>query len=415
MYKMNRKNLFNHMENQSFACFFSGTSPVRTADQTYPFEVNKNFFYLTGIKEENVALVMIKGANMEKSFLFIEKTDPVTALWVGETMSMEEAKAISMVDEVFERKDFRTVLSKFLQDSRQAVFGALNVLYLDLDRRSMDALETESDRFGNEMRNLYPNLVIASLHPKLGELRSVKHAHEVKMMQEAIEVTRVGIEALMSNAKAGIREYQLEAYYHFVLNSNGVTTSFNTIAASGKNATILHYEKNNAVIQDNDLILFDLGVRKNEYCSDISRTFPVSGKFTERQKAYYELVLETNKKSIEMLKPGVTFQEFNEFGKKILAEGLVKMGKIKDVSEVSKYYYHSLGHFLGLDVHDVGNYTKPFEKGQVITVEPGLYIADEAIGIRIEDNILLTDNGHVNLSESIIKEVKDIENFMSKK
>jgi len=414
MYIKNRNDVLKQMDNQSFACFFSGKSPVRTGDQTYPFEVNKNFYYLTGIDQENVALVMFKGANIQRSFLFLEVTDPQMALWVGEGLSKVEAKQISGVDEVFDRKDLNSVLSRFLQDSRAAIFGPMNYLYLDLDRRSIESPDTESEKFGNDMKRLYPHLLIGSLHPYLGELRSIKNDQEVNITKEAIEITRKGIESLMTHAKASIKEYQLEAYYHFVLNSNGVTPSFNTIAASGKNATVLHYENNDAVIENDSLILFDLGVRKDQYCSDISRTFPVSGVFTPRQKAYYELVLEANKKSIEMLKPGVTFQQFNEFGKQILAKGLVKMGKINDESEVTKYYYHSLGHFLGLDVHDVGNYTKPFEKGQILTVEPGLYIADEKIGIRIEDNILLTEDGHINLSESIIKEVCDIENFMKK-
>jgi Xaa-Pro aminopeptidase len=265
------------------------------------------------------------------------------------------------------------------------------------------------------MQNLYPNLIVNNLHPLLGELRSVKHEKEVALISEALAITKTGIETLMQQAKPGMREYALEAHYNFVLNTNGVTPSFNTIAASGSNATILHYEKNDAVMKDNDLILFDLGVKKDLYCSDISRTFPVNGKFTARQKQIYEIVLEANKKSIDMLKPGVTFKEFNDFGRKILAEGLMKIGKINTEDEVLKYYYHSLGHFLGLDVHDVGNYTKPFEKGQILTVEPGLYLADEGIGIRIEDNILLTEQGHINLSQSIIKEIVDIESFMSKK
>ena len=415
MYTNRRKNVFNQMNEHGFACFFSGIAPSKSADQVYPFEVNRNFYYLTGINQEDVVLVMFKGAGYEKSFLFVEPIDPVQALWVGEGLTKEHAKSISGVDDVLDRNLLDATLSKYLQDSRAAIFGELKYLYLDLERRDIKHPHTISNQFASKMQNLYPNLIVNNLHPLLGELRSAKHEKEVALISEALAITKTGIETLMQQAKPGMREYALEAHYNFVLNTNGVTPSFNTIAASGSNATILHYEKNDAVMKDNDLILFDLGVKKDLYCSDISRTFPVNGKFTARQKQIYEIVLEANKKSIDMLKPGVTFKEFNDFGRKILAEGLMKIGKINTEDEVLKYYYHSLGHFLGLDVHDVGNYTKPFEKGQILTVEPGLYLADEGIGIRIEDNILLTEQGHINLSQSIIKEIVDIESFMSKK
>lgn len=414
MYIHNRSKVFNKMENQSMAVFFSGIAPLSTADEQYPFEVNRNFYYLTGIEQEDVVLVLLKGAGLEKALLFIEPVDPIQALWVGAGFTKEEATSVSGITDIYDRKDLEMVLSRYLQDSRAAIFGALKYLYLDLERRDIRHMPTLANQFGQMMTSKYPNLVVANLHPELGELRSVKHPNEIETMKHAIKITKEGIEALYRAAKPGIKEHQLEAHYNFVLNQHGVKTSFGTIAAQGVNATILHYRKNNALIEPNNLILFDLGVQYNMYCSDITRTFPVSGKFSERQKAYYEIVLEANKRSIEFLKPGVTFKEWNDFGKKVLAEGLIKLGKIKDEIEVTKYYYHSLGHFLGLDVHDVGNYTKPFEEGQILTVEPGLYIADEGIGIRIEDNVLLTKNGRINLSESIIKEVKDIEAFMKK-
>jgi Xaa-Pro aminopeptidase len=414
MYINNRKNVFNKMENQSLAVFFSGIAPLSTADEQYPFEINRNFYYLTGIDQEDVILVMLKGAGLEKSVLFIEPVDPVQALWVGAGLTKEEAIKVSGVSDIYDRKDFEVVLSKYLQDSRAAIFGAIKYLYLDLERRDLRHMPTLANQFGNLMKEKYPNLILGNLHPELGELRSFKQPLEIEAMKQAIDITKEGIEALYKAAKAGIKEHQLEAHYNFVLNQHGVKPSFGTIAANGANATILHYRKNNAIIEENNLILFDLGVQKDMYCSDITRTFPVSGRFTDRQKAFYEIVLEANKRSIEFLKPGVTFKEWNEFGKKVLAEGLIKLGKIQDESEVTKYYYHSLGHFLGLDVHDVGNYTKPFEENQVLTVEPGLYIADEGIGIRIEDNVLITKDGRINLSQSIIKEVKDIEAFMKK-
>ena len=414
MYQINRTRLIEQMADNSFAVFFSGIAPAKSADQNYYFEVNRNFYYLTGINQENVVLVLLKGAGIVLEQLYLEPIDPLQALWVGESLTAEKAALISGIKTVVDRNLLDQNMSKYLTDSRAAIFGELKYLYLDLERRDMKHLPSLSNMFASSIQKKYPNVIISNIHTVLSRLRSVKHESEINYMKEAINITKEGIESLMIHAKAGLKEYQLEAYYNFHLNFNGVRPSFTTIAASGKNATVLHYEKNDDILKDGDLILFDLGVYNQFYCSDISRTFPVSGKFTDRQKEIYEIVLESNKKSIEILKPGLSFKEFNDFGKKVLIDGLKRIGKIKTDDEINKYYYHSLGHFLGIDVHDVGDYTRVFEENQVVTVEPGLYIADESIGIRIEDDILITKNGPVNLSKSIIKEVKDIEAFMAK-
>lgn len=412
MYKINRTSVLNQMHDHSFAVFFSGVAPQKSADQTYPFEVNRNFYYLTGINQENVVLLLLKGEGHTQEILFLEPIDPVQALWVGEGLTKEKATELSGIQSILDRNQFEVMISRYLTDSRAAIFGELKYMYVDLERRDINQLPTLSNQFAGKMQKQYPQLVISNIHLVLSKLRSIKHDVEIKHMQEAIEITKDAILSLMTNAKPGMKEYQLEAYYNFHLNYHGVKPSFTTIAASGKNATVLHYEKNNDTLKDGDLILFDLGVYKDFYCSDISRTFPVNGKFTPRQREIYEIVLEANKKSIEILRPGLTNKEFNDFGKQCLIDGLKRIGKIQSDEEISKYYYHSLGHFLGIDVHDVGDYSVPFEEGQVVTVEPGLYIADENIGIRIEDNILITKNGPVNLSKSIIKEVDEIEAFM---
>jgi Xaa-Pro aminopeptidase len=206
----------------------------------------------------------------------------------------------------------------------------------------------------------------------------------------------------------------MQAEYNYVLNYHLTQPAFDTIAASGVNATILHYVENQDEVGDTDLILLDLGVELDYYNSDITRVFPVSGTFTDRQKAIYEVVLEANKKTIAWLKAGVTLKEFNDFGKQVLIDGAKRLGLIKEDDEIGTYYYHSLGHYLGLDVHDGGNYSLPIPEGALITVEPGLYIKEEKIGIRIEDDVIVTKDGCINLSESIIKEVVDIEKFMKK-
>src|SRR5690554_1638539 len=401
MYIERRSKVFNNLKENSILVLYSGIAPKSTADQTYPYEVNRNFYYLTGIDQADSYLVMIKGNNKEESILFLEPYSELKALWEGEVLNFELAKELSQTDNIIENTTIKNYLASLLSPTRRAVFGEIKHLYFDLERMNINEQESASQKLANMFNKLYPFLEINNINLVINDLRSVKDESEVDLIKEAIKITKEGILSLMKNASPGLKENQIEAYYNFVLNWHGVKPSFKTIAASGVNGTILHYEKNNEQTEDNDLILFDLGVEFRKYCSDISRTFPVNGKFTERQKQIYEIVLHTNKEVIKFLKPGVTVEQFNSLAKKLLAEGLIKIGKIKDESELSKYYYHSIGHFLGLDVHDVGDYTKPFKEGQILTVEPGLYLKDEKISIRIEDNILITKNGNINLSEKI--------------
>lgn len=411
--KQRRENYFKNVKDASISIFYSGKEVKQSLDQNYPFYVNNNFYYLTNINQADAYLVLIKGNKMTKSLLFIEPYDHLKALWTGEVLTFEKAKELSGVEEVYPLNALKQVISSYLTLARSAVFGVLEHLYFDFTNSMLE----EKDHLyylSKEFKNFYPYLNQENAHPILSELRMVKDDMEVNNIKKALEITKEGILLMMKHAKPLMKEHELEAFYHFTLYKHGVRPSFKTIAASGVNATVLHYEKNNDVINDYELILFDLGVSYNEYASDISRTFPVNGKFTDRQKAYYEIVLNANKKVIEFIKPGVTNKEVNDYAKKLLAEGLIKLGKITDESELSKYYYHSIGHFLGLDVHDVGNYIKPFKEGEIFTVEPGLYIKEENIGIRIEDDILITKDGNINLSKDIIKEVNDIEEYMKK-
>ncbi|MFA6682705.1 MAG: aminopeptidase P family protein [Acholeplasmataceae bacterium] len=411
---MRRTKLIKELKEQSITIVSSGQLVKQSLDQYYPFFVDNNFYYLTNIVQENVYLVIIKGNNQVKTILFLEPFDAHKALWVGTGLSFEAAKKIAQVDEVLPINSFKAVVSSYLTLARSAVFGEINHLYFDFNNSLLEK-NNQLTTLVKNFQESYPYLTINNLHPFLSYLRMFKDKNEINNLKKAIEITKEGILLMMKEAQRGMKEHELEAFFHYVLYKHGVRPAFKTIAASGVNATILHYENNNDVINDNELILFDLGASYLGYAADISRTFPISGKFTERQKQYYQLVLTVNKKVIDYLKPGVTNQEVNDYAKSLLAEGLIKMGKITTKEELGKYYYHSIGHFLGLDVHDVGLYTKPFQAGQVFTVEPGLYIKDENIGIRIEDDILITETGNINLSQGIIKEITEIEKFMKKK
>jgi Xaa-Pro aminopeptidase len=416
MYKQRRDAYLNQVNDQSISLFFSGVSPQKSNDQNYHFSVNRNFYYLTGINQQNVVLMTVKGNQETQSFLFIETIDPVKALWDGAGLSFEEASEISGVD-LANVKDILTLksfLNGLLSTNRRATYGLIESLYLDLERQSETSAATLAGQFSSYVQATYPYINIKTNQLVLAELRTIKDEAEIDLVKKAVDITYKGLNRIMDTLKPGVNEYEIQAEYNYVLNKHQTNTSFDTIAASGKNATVLHYVTNDSKIEDNTLMLFDLGVDYQLYCSDVSRTFPVNGKFTKRQKEVYEVVLEANKKTIEWLKPGITMKEFNDYGKNILIQGAKRIGLIKEDAEISKYYYHSLGHYLGLDVHDVGNYSKPIPVGALITVEPGLYIAEEGIGIRIEDDIFVSKDGSVNLTEKIIKEVKDIENYMKK-
>jgi Xaa-Pro aminopeptidase len=234
------------------------------------------------------------------------------------------------------------------------------------------------------------------------------------MMQKAIDITRDGLKDIMKVLEPGVFEYQLESTFTHSIKMNGADrNSFPTIAASGGDGVILHYVENDKKIEDNVLVLLDLGAQYKEYAADISRTYPSNGKFSSRQKEIYDIVLKAQAATIEIMKPGAKFSVLNETCKKVLTEELTSIGLIKTEEELSKYYYHGVSHFLGLDVHDLGDRDIVLEEGMVLTVEPGLYIAEEQIGIRIEDDILITKDGNRNLSIDIVKTTEDIESFMA--
>lgn len=411
IYKFNRDNLLDKIKDNSIVILFAGKAIQKTGDQTYPFTPNRNFYYLTGIKEEDHILVMTKINGVKSSKLYIKDIDLEMEKWVGKSIRKEEAEEIAAVDEV-----------KFKSQFDGDIHGMITMkeeinLYLDLERMSANREGTISHRFANEITTKYPQVRINNVYSKIGELRLKKSQEEVDKIKKAIEITKSGIEKLMSEARVGMKEYELEAYFDFNCKVKGATgLAFTTIAAAGENATTLHYVDNNCELKENDLILFDLGAEYNCYNADISRTFPVNGKFTERQKEVYNAVLRVNEEIINLIKPGMKYKDVNEKATELIAEECIKLGLIKDKSEVRKYYYHSIGHSLGMDTHDIEIPHRDiiFEPGVVFTVEPGIYIAEEGIGIRIEDDILVTEDGVINLSSDIIKTVEEIENFMSK-
>ncbi|MGG1789521.1 aminopeptidase P family protein [Bacillus mycoides] len=407
-FAQNRERLVNTLPDESITILFAGQAPHMSADAHYKFVPNRNFYYLTGIDEPNVIFMLKKFGNSVEETLFIEKSDPVMEKWDGKTVSKEDAEQISGIKKVVYRESFEKTMANTLFTEN------VKHLYLDLERREWKGTETKTLAFAKYVREQYPHVLIGNVYPHICELRVFKTEEEIEIIKEAIAVTKEGIYNVLKHAKADVMEYELEAHFDFTLKSSGIKHhAFNTILASGKNATVLHYEDNDAQIQNGDLVLLDLGAQKDYYNADISYTFPASGTFSSRQKQIYNIVLKALKETTELIKPGLKFTALNEHTKKILAEECKAIGLIQEDEELSKYYYHGVSHFLGLDTHDVGTYKdRVLEEGMVITIEPGLYIEEESIGIRIEDDILITKDGYENLSKDIIRTVEEIEEFM---
>lgn len=404
-YKANRYRVLDKIKDNSILILFSGKAPKKSADENYPFTVNRNFYYLTGIEEEEHILVLSKINGVSKEYVFIKEVDEVLEKWQGKTIRKEEVCPLCGIEDVKYLGEFNGFIEKILLANEK-----IN-LYLDLEK------ENYSHNYIKEIKDKYHNITINNCYRIIGNLRLIKTEEEVNRIRKAIEVTIEGVETLMKNAKVGMKEYELEAYFDFICKKNGIKDfAFKTIAAAGKNATILHYVTNDSELKDGDLILFDLGAQYKLYNGDISRTFPVNGKFTKRQKEVYEAVLRVNEEIIRQMKPGINFIELNKIAKDLIAKECIKLGLIKSKEEVSKYYYHSIGHSLGMDTHDIelDGRDVTFEPGMIYTVEPGIYIEEEGIGIRIEDDILITESGNEVLTKGMIKSIEDIEKFMNR-
>ena len=411
VYSEHRSALMNKIDNNSIVILFAGNAPKKTGDEVYQFTPNRNFYYLTGISEENHIVVLSKFNNEISEKLFLKEIDLAKEMWNGKTLRDFEAKEISGIEDTVYMNEFYGYLNRLIKGAEE-----IN-LYLDLDRQNYCEEDSNGNKFEEVFKGKYPQVIIKNVSSNITPLRMIKSKSEIAEMQRAIDITIDGVESLMKNSKAGMKEYELEAYFDFVCKTNGAKDfAFRTIAAAGKNATTLHYVENNSEIKNDDLILFDLGAQWNFYNADITRTFPVGGKFTDRQKQVYEAVLRVNKAVIEKIKPGVVYKELNAWATDLIAEECIKLGIIKEKKDVSKYYWHSIGHNLGLDTHDVEPQGRNFvfEEGMVFTVEPGIYISEESIGIRIEDDVLVTADGCEVLTKGMMKEVSEIEAFMKR-
>lgn len=407
-FEARRQSILNQMAENSLLILYSGTPIHISADAYHHFEANKHFYYLTGLRRENMILVLRKSENGNQSMLYIEKSDPNAERWTGKMVTVEEAKSISGIDDVRFTASFQAQLDYLLGSS------TLSTCYFDCYRHQQSDLPDYNLAKAQQFAAEHPGITVRNLWPMAAKLRMQKDEDEVALTEHAIDITDKALQRVLTTLEPGMKEYQAQANFEHMVHYLGAEgPSFPTIAGSGKNGCMLHYETNRDTCQDGTLLLLDLGVRYQGYCSDITRTYPVGGKFTERQRKVYEIVLKANKEVAAQAKPGMTTKELNEICKKVLTQGCMELGLIDKEEDIGKYYMHGVSHHLGLDVHDVTVEGVKLAPGSIITNEPGLYIDEWEIGIRIEDDLLITEDGCRVLSAAIIKEPDEIEAFMA--
>ena len=377
------------------------------AENLRKFSQDNNFLYFTGLNIPNAILVLIKSADAVQEMLFIERGIPEREVWDGKKMTKDEAQEISEIRRVLYLDEYDATMSMWCP--------MLNKIHANIGFVALDQPLNYALYRLEPLRIRFPQIQIADITPLITPLRKVKDAWEIEQMQKAIDITGEGILDIIRQARASMYEYELEAMLFYRMQRSGAHHwGFAPIIASGINAATLHYGQNNCRIEEGQLVLMDVGAAYNNYSADITRCFPVSESFSDRQRQIYQLVLDVQKEIIEMIKPGVSLMDLQVRTRELLAESALAIGLIKDLDEITRYYMHGVSHFLGLDTHDLGGRNAILEVGNVITVEPGIYIPEENLGVRIEDDVLVTESGNCVLSHNIPKEISEIEEIRRK-
>ncbi len=392
-----RRDLSLKLYENSALILFSGPLVKESADGFYPFTVNKNFYYLTGIAQQESVLVMTKIKGLLTEHLFVLPFDPLKEKWDGKVLTTKEAQSISGVSEVFENAKLPELLQK--------IGKQITTVFYDFEQGLLATGLTTPSGFVHEH---FAKHEYADVYEHIIKMRMVKDASEVLLIEQSIALTHKALISAQKAIKPGAYEYEVGAKFLYEVQRQNGKLGFGTIVASGKNATILHYPTLGDKIRKNDLVLLDLGAHNNMYTADISRTYPAGKEVSAEAKLIYETVLLCNKAVIEYIKPGLTLLDLQNYTREFLKARLVDVNLLTENDDINEVYYHGVSHHLGLDTHDPSIRTLPLEPGNVITVEPGLYFAKYGVGVRIEDNVLVTKTGSKNLSHMILKEMKDI-------
>lgn len=422
LFVRNRANFAAQLPPKSVAVFTANEAMPRNGDEFYPFRQQSDFFYLTGIDEENAFLLIAPDYPIEelREILFIEPYDEVKATWQGEMLDNAQATELSGIKTVKGSDAFWMTLNDIVFSG----YGETIFLNSYEYPKYECAVETIQKRFVQQVKAKYPMHNYDRSAPILNVLRMKKSEDEIAITQQACNITAKAFRRCLETVKPGMYEYEVQAEIEYIFKQNNATGhAYAPIIAGGKNACCLHYSKNQSLLHDGDLILFDIGCELKNYSSDLSRTIPINGKFTERQKACYNAVRRVMKEITKLYRPGGTINEINETTYKLMEQEMIKLGLFtaEDVQHQNpdkplykKYLMHGISHHIGLDVHDSIDKFKPFEPGMILTCEPGLYIREEGIGIRIENDLLITEGEPINLFEGLPTEIEEIEKAMKK-
>lgn len=408
------------MKPKSLAIFNSNDIYPISADSTMPFQQHRDIFYLSGVDQEESILVIFPDCPKQKhrEILFLKETNEHIAIWEGEKLTKEKAFETSGIKTVYWLKDMEKILFEIMTQC-DTVYINTNEHY-----RANVEVETREDRFTKWLKAKFPAHSVAKSNPILQKLRSVKEDIEIELIQKACDITEKGFRRVLGFVKPGVWEYEIEAeLMHEFLRNRSKGFAYTPIIASGNNANVLHYIENNQQCKEGDLILFDTAAEYANYSSDLSRTIPVSGRYSKRQKEVYNAVLKVKNEATKMLVPGTVLTDYHiEVGKLMTSEllnlGLLDKADVQnenpDWPAYKKYFMHGTSHHIGLDTHDYGIITDPIEPNMVFTVEPGIYIPDEGFGIRLEDDVVVQENGEpINLMKNIPIEVEEIEDLMN--
>ncbi|MFY0606175.1 MAG: aminopeptidase P family protein [Cyclobacteriaceae bacterium] len=419
LFVQNRKRLVSRLKPNSVVIIHSNDIMPTNADGTMAFKQNSDLFYLSGVDQEESILLLAPDFPDEKfrELLFVRETSEEIAIWEGHKLTKEEARSTSGIANIKWSPDFEKLLYTILAESEH--------IYLPTNEhiRNGSIVETANDRFIKHCQQRFPLYKYERLAPIIYDLRTIKSSIEIEQISHACQITNQGFRRILQAAKPGVWEYELEAeYMHEFLSKRSKGFAYTPIIAGGANACVLHYIDNNMQLKDGDLLLMDVGAEYANYNADMTRTIPVNGRFTQRQRDVYEAVNRVKKAVTELLRPGSAIPEYHKAVGELMTKELLDL-KLIDKTDIKnqdpdwpayrKYFMHGTSHHLGLDVHDVASIYKEFEVGMVFTVEPGIYIREEGIGIRLEDDIVITKDGHQNLMADIPIEIEEIEELMN--
>lgn len=420
LFVTNRQKFMQHMEPKSIAVFTSNDIYPVSADSTLPFEQHRDIFYLSGVDQEESVLILFPDAHFEKhrEILFVRETNEHIAVWEGEKLTKAAAFETSGIQTVHWNDSFGKILAELMAEA-ETIYINTNEHY-----RANVETQTRQDRMNNFLLTNYPAHRVAKANPILQTIRAVKEEQEIALMQMACNITEKGFRRVLSFVKPGVMEYEIEAeYIHEFIRNRSKGFAYTPIVASGNNANVLHYIENNQPCNDGELILMDVGAEYANYKSDMTRTIPVNGRFSARQKQVYNAVLHVKNEATKLLVPGNNWHDYHKQVGDIMTDQLLQIGLL-DKADVQQenpewpayktYFMHGTSHHIGLDTHDYGLLKVPFEENMVLTVEPGIYIPQEGFGIRLEDNVVIQSNGEpYNLMQAIPIEIEEIEGLMN--